>query len=468
MLWTRRETLGLGGLALAGLGLPRLLEAENRRPARKARAKSCILFFMEGGPAHQDIWDMKPDAPLEYRGEFRPIATSSPEHHVCEHLPRLARQMHHVSLVHSVRHKVNDHNAGAYYMLTGRSPVDGSQLILKPSTRIFPSFGAVLSRLRPSGQPLPDFVHLPEILSNNGKDLPGQFAGFLDARHDPYVAGDPSLDGYRAPALSLREEVSPRQFERRKRLRERCLGAQIEQLGEKGQFQDLEKHVQRAFELLGSTKAREAFDLSQEDPDLRERYGFDRESDRSKLARKFGGLPHLGQSMLLARRLIEAGVRLVTVCSGRRYCQAWDTHRQHYPLLKRSLLPMTDLAFSALLEDLDRRGLLDETLVVAMGEFGRTPKIGQITSNAGADKGGRDHWPHCYSVAFAGGGIQGGSTYGKSDQYAAHPAENPVTPEDIAATIYHALGLDPETEIHDRLERPHVLSPGRVIHEIFV
>ena len=471
---TRRGFLELGGLGLVGLALPELLKAEGQErpsPRTKPIAKSCLLFFLEGGPAHQDLWDMKPDAPLEYRGEFRPIETSAPDIQVCEHLPLLAKNMHHVALVRSVRHSVNDHNAGAYYALTGRSPFEGSELIRSPSQRIFPTYGPVLAKFRPSGKPLPDFVHIPEVLSNLGFDLPGQFAGFLGSGLDPYISGDPSLRAYEAPTLSLRPDVSPRKFRRRQELRRKVLDRVLGQLGEHDAFRQMEKHYQRAFELLGSTEARRAFDLSQEPEAMRERYGTELNTvpvkpDRGKMARQFGGLPHLGQSMLLGRRLIEAGVRLVTVCTGRRFCQAWDTHRENFPLLKTSLLPMADRAFSALLEDMSQRGLLEDTLVVAMGEFGRTPKVGQITSDAGASKSGRDHWPNCYTVLFAGAGIKGGYVHGASDKYAAFPTDKPLGPEDIAATIYHCLGLDPKQEMVDSFGRPHVLALGEPITEI--
>ncbi len=226
---------------------------------------------------------------------------------------------------------------------------------------------------------------------------------------------------------------------------------------------NMQTHYDKAFTLLQSDEMLRAFDLDQEPRTLRERYGLPDRVDRSVEARKFGGLPHLGQCMLTARRLIEAGVRLVTVCTGRRIDQAWDTHRQHFPLMKRSLLPYTDLAFSALLEDMSERGLLAETLVVAMGEFGRTPKLGQVTSGAGATPAGRDHWPYCYSVLFAGAGVQAGIVHGASDRYAAQPHLSPVTPEDIAATIYVALGLDPESRILDSQNRPHHLALGRPI-----
>jgi hypothetical protein len=225
-------------------------------------------------------------------------------------------------------------------------------------------------------------------------------------------------------------------------------------------------HYERAFSLLTSEETRRAFDLTREPAAVRERYGLPDRVDRSVEARQFGGLPHLGQCMLLARRLIEAGVRLVTVCTGRRYDQSWDTHRQHFPLLKRSLLPYADRAFSALLEDLEARGLLKETLVVALGEFGRTPRLGQITSGAGADAAGRDHWPYCYTVLFAGAGITPGVVYGASDRFAAYPKNNPVTPEDIAATIYQALGVAPATTFADGLDRPHAVALGNPIQEI--
>ena len=465
---TRRGAMHLGSLGLIGLSLPRLLAEDAKRPReRRGPARSCILYFMEGGPAHQDLWDMKPESPVEYRGEFKPIPTSLPGVQVCEHLPMLARQMHHFAQVRSVRHHIIDHNAGAYYALTGRRPDEGTELIRQPSRKLFPTYGSVLAKLRPTGNALPDFLHIPEVLSNLGFDLPGQFAGFLGGSHDPYVAGDPSLPEYTPPGLSLSSSVTSRRFVRRQRLFHKMMDETLGTLGEHEGFLEMDAFHRRAFDLLGSSKARRAFDLTEEKDSVRERYGFDRKADRSKLARAFGGVPHFGQSMLLARRLIEAGVRLVTVCGGRRLCQAWDTHRQHFPLMKRSLLPLTDRGFSALMEDMDQRGLLDDTLVVAMGEFGRTPKVGQVTSNAGAGAGGRDHSPHCYTVLFAGAGIKGGAIYGASDKYAAYPASDPVSPEDIAATIYYALGIDPHTEIHDHLDRPLAVAVGEPITEIF-
>jgi hypothetical protein len=411
---------------------------------------------------------MKPDAPAEVRGEFRPISTTLPGVSVCEHLPLFARQIHHLAQVRSVHHPFVDHNAGTYYALTGRIPLAGGRLIIGDGPENFPPFGASLSRLRPHSQgQLPEFVHLPDVMSNNGRDLPGQRAGFLGPAYDPFIAGDPSAGDYSIPGLGLPGDVPARRLSRRRTLRDQLDGAGGT-LSDHPRWQGMETCYERAFGLLASEETQRAFDLSREPARVRERYGLPDRVDRSVEARKFGGLPHLGQCVLLARRLIEAGVRLVTVCTGRRFDQSWDTHRSHFPLLKKSLLPYFDRAFSALISDLADRGLLNETLVVALGEFGRTPKLGQITSGAGADAAGRDHWPHCYTVLFAGGGIRPGVVYGASDRFAAYPRSNPVTPEDIAATIYRALGLAPETLLTDPLGRPQTLALGEPIRDLFL
>jgi Protein of unknown function (DUF1501) len=466
---SRRDLLRVGSLGSIGLALPDILRAGPTAAAGSLapRARSCILFFLEGGPAHQDLWDMKPEAPAEVRGIFQPIATTLPGVSICEHLPLLARQMHRLTLVRSVHHQIVDHNAGAYYTLTGRSPIVGGRLIVGDGPENFPPFGSVLSKLRPlTDVRVPEFVHLPDVMSNNGRDLPGQRAGFLGPAYDPLVAGDPSAPFYKVPGLGLPRDVSAPRLTRRRLLLDE-LDQTAGKPSELPRWHAMETHYTRAFSLLSSDETRQAFDLTREPLSIRERYGLPDRADRSVEARKFGGLPHLGQSLLLARRLIESGVRLVTVCTGRRFDQSWDTHRDHFPLLKRSLLPYADRAFSALLEDLANRGMLEETLVVAMGEFGRTPKLGQITSGAGADAAGRDHWPHCYTVLLAGGGIRPGVVYGSSDRFAAYPKSNPVTPEDITATIYYALGLAPETLLHDPLDRPHVLALGEPIRELF-
>ena len=457
---TRRRLLQAGSLGLVGVSLPELLAS--RESSINAAAKSCILFFMEGGPAHQDLWDMKPAAPVEYRGEFQPIASTLMGVPVCEHLPMLSQQMHHFAMIRSVHHTINDHNAGSYYMLTGRAPINPGGLIVRPESDNFPPFGSILAHLRPVANALPPFVHMPDLMFNNGSNLPAQDAGFLGGACDPFVAGDPSVKDFRLPGLSLKRGMTQHRMQQR---RELLASVNRQEVGGSAAAR-LHKFQEQALDLLSSSAAHRAFDLSLESEKTRRRYGLPDREDRSVPARKFGGLPHLGQCMLMARRLIEAGVRLVTVCSGRRIDQSWDGHRQHFPLLKRSLLPYTDRALSALLEDMSERGLLDETLVVAMGEFGRTPKMGQITSGAGATPAGRDHWPYCYSVLMAGAGIKAGMLHGASDQYAAYPARDPCTPEDIAATIYHVLGIRPETRIHDRLNRPHSVALGEPIRAV--
>ena len=462
---TRRGALQVGSLGAIGLDLPGLLAAGPTRSANAPAAKSCILFYMEGGPSHIDLWDMKPQAPSEVRGKFRPISTSLPGITLCEHLDMWAPQMRHLAMIRSATHDVNDHNAGTYYVLTGDHPLKGSRLTVAPSSDNHPPLGSVMAHLRPADQLVPDFVHLPEVIFNNGHFIPGQQAGFLGDACDPFVAGNPGLPGYRAPGLGRINTLDETRLHRRKGL--------LSRIDRIGRLSDptptgtrLDTFYEKAFSLVASPAAQRAFDLAQEPESLRRRYGLGFVPKQP--VRKGGGLPCLGQSLLLARRLIEAGVRLVTVCSGLRYDQSWDTHRSHYPLLEKSLLPFANRSFSALLEDLDERGLLDETLVVAMGEFGRTPKLGQITSGAGAEPDGRDHWPHCYSVFLAGAGVKAGTVFGSSDRHAAYPAENPVGPADITATIYSLLGIDPQARIRDRLDRPHTISNGTPIAGVMV
>ena len=459
---SRRELLRIGALTPLGLGLSEVLANDAASPRPRRAAKSCILVFLEGGPSHVDLWDMKPNAPAEVRGEFRPIATRVPGVTVCEHLPRLAQQIHHLAQVRSVTHAITDHNAGTYFALTGKYPVDGNRLVIRDGPANFPSFGAVLAKLRPSESALPDFIHVPEVMSNLNVNIAGQSAGFLGPSFDPLVVGDPSLPDWRVPGLTPLPEVSLTRLGGRENLL-RAVDRRLGALADAPGLDRMSVFHRQAVRMLGTPAVRRAFDLEQEPQSVRERYGVDPGWDRDLEARQFGGLSSLGQSMLLARRLVEAGVRLVTVITGRRLCQAWDTHRQHFPLLKRSLLPFYDQAFSALLEDLAVRGLLEDTLVVAMGEFGRTPKLGYITSGAGADREGRDHWPYCYTVFLGGAGIPAGAIIGASDRQAGYPSRDPVTPHDVAATIYAAMGIPADTHIRDNLDRPHALVSGQAI-----
>ncbi|MFM8273956.1 MAG: DUF1501 domain-containing protein, partial [Gemmata sp.] len=434
--------------------------------ARRAKARSCLMIFMDGGPRHLEMWDPKPAAPAEVRGEFGAIRSSVPGVAVGELLPLTAREMHHFAQVRAVQHGVNDHNAGSFYMLTGRHPADGSKLVQTDSASTFPPFGAVAARVRPAERAVPSYALLPEFQWNNGADIGGQKGGLLGAKCDPFVPGDPSLPDFRVPGLDLLPDVPLDRLSRRDDLRT-ALDSAIAKRGTLGAAQRLNVFQRQAVEVVTSPDARRAFDLTREPQKLRERYGTDPGSDRAVEARKFGGLPHIGQTFLMARRLIEAGVRLVTVMTGRRIDQAWDTHRDHFGLMRKSLCPPFDQALSALMSDMHTRGLLEDTLVVVMGEFGRTPKVGHVTSNAGASRNnGRDHWPYCYTVLFAGAGMPGGAVYGSSDRTAAYPRENPVGPEDVAATVYEALGIDPATEIHDTQNKPYTLCTGKPVRAL--
>lgn len=452
--FSRRRLFEVGSASVVGLSLPHLLAAEDRVGAPKAR--SCILFFMEGGPSHVDLWDMKPDAPEQVRGPFRPIETSLPGFHVCEHLPQLAKVARHAAVVRSVSHTVVDHNAASYYILSGQPPFRDSQLIRGPSPENAPPYGSVLAMLRPTGQPLPDYVHLPKQFFNCGNFIPGVLAGFLGDAYDPLIAGDPSRPDFQVSGLE--DRFPPPEFARRRMLQD-DLDRSLGRLGNHRALDAMDAFYKKAYSLITSPQARRAFRIQDEPDEVRRRYGL----PKPVSGFRGSGMPHLGQSFLLARRLVEAGVRLVSVWAGG---QAFDGHTAHFPTLTEALCPPADQAMSALLEDLSDRGLLDETLFVAVSEFGRTPKIGQVTSTAGAAADGRDHWPNAYTAFFAGAGVKAGVVYGASDRLGAYPSENPVSPEDIAATVYTLMGVDPRTRIRDRFNRPHTVTEGQAISEI--
>jgi hypothetical protein len=446
----RREFLRIGGgLALANLVFPRcLLASRANSVAAAGEARSCILVYLLGGPPHLDMWDLKPDAPAEVRGPFRPIATALPGVHICEHLPRLARLSERYALVRSVSHNNHNHTPMIYYTLTGR-PVEqpGQDNDVRPPQRgDFPHVGAVMASLKPAPPGLPGFVAIPELAVRSS--LQGEFkrartplrgggGGFLGPLLDPLaVNGEP---GHREaiPALGLPQEVSGERLERRA-----ALLSLLEQRGPAlratrthGELRD------QAVVLTGLAGARSRqFSLDGEPMALRERYGLHR----------------FGKALLLARRLAGAGVPMIAVhFNEMTVCDGWDTHSKNFEALKTELLPMLDQSLSALLEDLEQRGQLRQTLVVVMGEFGRTPKI---NSNAG-----RDHWGLCQSVLLAGGGIHGGQVFGSSDRVGAYPASNPVDPVDIHATMFHCLGLDPEQIVYDNSRRPYPLSTGRIV-----
>ncbi len=421
---SRRGMLQVGAGALLGLDLPRLL-ASDTGGGERARADSCIVIFLNGGPSHIDMWDPKPDAPAEVRGPFKPIATSAPGVSFTDQLPKLARQMHRCTLIRSAHHSVNNaHAAAVYAALTGhdRGEAGGGT---KPTDN--PAIGSVLGMLRPPAKPVVPFVSMPFITAEGagGPPQPGFFGGLLGRARDPlFVLRDPNAPSFALPELDTGEAG---RLAARRGLLERLPGRKTDELSA---FQA------KAFDLLSSPATQRAFELHREPRVVRERYGRN----------------IYGQCVLLARRLIEAGTRLACISWAPDANATWDTHGQNFTKLKNDLLPPLDACVSALLDDLAARGLLERTLVLVMGEFGRTPKV-----NAGA---GRDHWNFCYSLMMAGGGVKGGYVHGASDRIGARPSLAPVTPADIISTVYHCLGIDPTREIHDKLARPFTVVPG--------
>ncbi|MSR43482.1 MAG: DUF1501 domain-containing protein [Pedosphaera sp.] len=442
---SRREFLRVGALGAAGLSLPQLLAARQVTGGSEAKADSCLIIFLNGGPSHLDMWDMKPEAPAEIRGEFRPINTTLSGVQLCEHLPRLARQLHHCTLVRSMNHSVNNsHAAAVYAALTGhdRGEQGGGA---KPGDH--PNMGSVLAKLRPSIASALPYVALPYKTQEGagGPLQPGFLGGFIGAHHDPFwVLEDPSRPDFRVQNLTPPEGVTHSRLESRDDLLRSLDRTFLEkQADSRSMYESLGEFQRRAFNLLTADTTRRAFELEREAVALRESYGRN----------------IYGQSVLLARRLIEAGTRVVTMSWAPDANATWDTHGGNFQKLKTTLLPQFDAACASLLDDLNQRGLLRRTLVAVIGDFGRTPRI---NNNAG-----RDHWNACYSVMLAGGGIKAGFVHGASDRTGSLPSERPTSPGDIIATIYHLLGVDPRTELHDNLSRPHMLVPqGRVLDEL--
>jgi len=452
----RREFLRAGSLGLFGLSMSQMWQAQAaKKETLKGKAKACILLFMWGGPAQQDTWDMKPNAPAEYRGDFKQIQTTIPELQVCEHLPRLAQRAHKLAVIRSMTHNDVNHTTATHHLLTGRPiPRQGSAL-----SEDWPSFGSILAAQGRGKGPLPPFVTMmpkvPDGAPRFVEESHGQGAGWLGPVYQPLrIDADASKPDYRVGAFELHADVPQTRTERRRALLQDIEG-QIRRQEQDLQESAFDLNQQRAFDLLSSPQVQRAFDLTREDSRIRERYGMNIH----------------GQAVLQARRLIEAGVPLVTVFwqnDGLTNVSVyWDTHNRNFIDLKTRLCPTTDQAFSALLDDLEQRGLLDETLVVWTGEMGRTPRTGQsVVGGAGAGKDGRDHWPQAFTSVLAGGGIKGGIVYGSTDKYAAQPATNPTSPDDLAATIYHSLGIDSHSTITDRLQRPQTLCEGKIIEAI--
>lgn len=446
---TRRDWLRVGGLGAFGLSLPDLLRHHQVQAAAPAKVKACIVLFLMGGPPQHETWDPKPEAPVEIRGPLKPISTTVPGLQVGELMPRVAQQAHRISVLRAMSTNDNAHSSSGYWMLTGTPHQPTNSENAKPGApNDWPCLGAVVKHLRPSIA-LPAAMTVPENIWNTGGIVwPGQTAGWLGQKADPWLMTcDPSQAGFQAPELGLAAEVPPLRFQSRQSLLQQVNRHldQVDRSGAPGRYDSLS---QQAFGLLRSSRARRAFDIESEAPAVRDRYG------RSRF----------GQSVLLARRLVEAGVSLVQVNWTRTKEDSdtnpvWDTHTKNAERLKTALMPPMDLAYSALLEDLNDRGLLDQTLVVWMGEFGRSPKI-----NGG---GGRDHWGHVFSVALAGGGVRGGQVLGASDRTGGFPRDGRVQPQDLQATIFHCLGFNPEAEIRDALGRPVPISRGEVLRQLF-
>lgn len=405
---------------------------------------------MWGGPAQQDTWDMKPEAADVYRGQFRPISTAVPGLQICEHLPQLAKRTNELCLIRSMTHNDVNHLTATHHLLTGKPAPAG------PISDDWPNYGSVLAKLGHGRGQLPPYVSMMPVVPNGAprfvEQSHGQGAGWLGPVYNPMrIDTDASAPDYRVGEFVLSEDTPADRVHGRERLLQA-----FDRPGPMTKYQpELEamgSHYRRAFSLLSAPQVTKAFDLTRESVKTRERYGMNRH----------------GQSVLQARRLVEAGVPLVTVFWPNdgitNVSVYWDTHNRNFVDLKSRLCPVTDQATSALLDDLKSRDMLDETLVVWTGEMGRTPKVGQaVEGGAGAGADGRDHWGKVFTTVLAGGGVAGGAVYGASDRFAAEPAANPTTPADLAATIYHLLGVDPRTELRDRLNRPLTLCDGQVL-----
>ncbi len=452
---------------MMGLSLANILNLEALAQAGAAtggagfgKAKSAILVFLQGGPSHIDIWDPKPEAPDNIRGDFSPIDTSVPGLQVSETMPELAKVLHKATLIRSVSYTpvgLFNHTAAIYQMLTGYTPdkVSPSGQLEPPAPNDFPTAGSHISKMKPvSGSMLP-FVMLPRPLQESNVIGKGGSAGFYGPAYDPYyLFQDPNKE-IKLDDLSLRAGVSAERMARRARLLDK-VNAAMPELDKALERTALTHYQQRALDLVTSSRARDAFDLTKETPQLRDRYG----------------RHTFGQSCLLARRLIEAGTRFVqvnwpAVANGNPKVDAFDTHAENFGPLKNLHCPKLDSGLSSLLSDLDDRGLLDETMVVAIGEFGRSPKMGVSTSGNTNSAKGRDHWPYCYTALVAGGGIKRGSVYGSSDDTASSPRDNAVHPTRILASVYHALGIDPHIMVKNHLNQPRELIKAEPVLELF-
>ena len=436
---SRREVLQVGYSGLFGLGLASAARgSEQPTPSLTTKPKSVIVVFLTGAASHIDTFDPKPDAVKEVRGEFGVVQSKTPGLLVGELLPKLAARSDKYAVVRTLSHKDNNHTAATHHIITG-SHQPGVRFDKPLSRDDWPCYAAGLSFLRPQAPGVPAGVTLPTFLAEGPLVWPGQHAGFLGPRHDPLqIARDPNLAGFKVDNLSLSQGLEVEQMKDRMALLD-SVNRQQKWLAESAEGRRMSDQQEKALNVLTSGTVAKAFDIGQESKEVRDRYG-----------------RHMfGQSLLLSRRLIEAGVPVVQANMGR--VQNWDHHGDIFPALKKNLPPL-DAGVSALLDDLSERGLLDETLVVVIGDFGRTPKV---VGN------GRDHWAPCFFGLFAGAGMRGGQVIGRSDKIGAYPTTTPYSPDDVGATIYHTLGIDPATEVRDRLNRPVTLNRGEVIRPLY-
>ncbi|HMP60331.1 MAG TPA: DUF1501 domain-containing protein [Gemmatales bacterium] len=471
---SRREILQVGGIGLLGLTLPNFLKLSAAAAPRPAlggagfgRAKSVIFLFLQGGPSHIDIWDPKPDAPDNIRSQFKNIKTKVPGIELTEVMPKLAQAVDRATLIRSMSYTPKglfNHTAAIYQLITGYTPdrVSPSGQLEPPTPTDFPTAGAQIARLKPPTVPMLPSVMLPRPLQESNVINKGGTAGYLGKAYDPFFLFPPGDDNdqkkmerIRIDEFMLRPELDKLRLQQRQSLLQ-TVNEGITELEQSVKHYALDQYYSRAFELILSGRARDAFDLNQEPPEVRDRYG----------------RHTFGQSCLLARRLVEAGTRFVqvnwpSVANGDPVQTAWDTHASNFPPLKDLHCPKLDSALATLLEDLDNRGLLAETLVVALGEFGRSPRLGVSTSGNGNAADGRDHWPYCYTALVAGAGVKRGTLLGRSDQHGSSPVERPIHPTQILATVYHALGIDPATIVYNHLNQPRELVQAEPVLELF-
>lgn len=473
--FSRRELLRVGGAGLFGLSLAQVLQLqaaskamadEHPKTGKNApksgfgRAKNVILIFLQGGPSHLDIWDNKPDAPAEIRGEFKQIKTNVEGISLSEVMPKLAKQMDKATLVRSLNYTpagLFNHTAAIYQMMTGYTPdrVSPSGQLEPPAPNDFPCAGCNVAKMKPTQGSMLPFVMLPRPLQESNVVGKGGTAGFLGAAYDPYYMFQDPAGKIKLDDLTLRADVSKDRMEHRASLLQKVNSAMPE-IEKAVAASALDAYYHKALDLVISGKARNAFDLELEKKELREKYG----------------MHTFGQSLLMARRLIEAGTRFVqvnwpAVANGNPTVDAWDTHAANFGPLKNLHCPKLDSGLSSLLEDMDSRGMLSETLVVAIGEFGRAPRLGVSTSGNSNGKDGRDHWPYCYTCLVAGAGITRGAVYGSSDATGSAPKDKPVHPIQILATVYHALGIDPGTIVYNHLNQPRELIKADPVYDLF-